>query len=69
MDFCSLPKEGGGRIPLVWKSRASAQAWLQNCYILWAKWEKEGGGEAPAGWRPIPEPSPYDNGLPFPRNN
>jgi hypothetical protein len=68
MDFCSLPKEGGGNIPLAWKSRAAADAWLQNCYLIWAKWEKDGGGEVPAGWRPRPEPSPYSNGLAFPHH-
>lgn len=67
MDFCSLPKDGGGTIPLQWKSRASAEGWLRNCYAIWAKWEKDGGGEVPANWRPRPEPSPYANGLHFPR--
>ena len=66
MDFCSLPKEGGGRIPLTWTNRAAALAWLQKCYGIWAVWEKDGGGEVPAGWRPIKEPSPYDCGLPLP---
>lgn len=76
MEFCSLAhevrtKEGMTTtvIPLAWGSRASAEAWLQTCYLIWAKWERDGGGEAPANWRPRCEPSPYANGLPFPRRD
>lgn len=76
MELCSLPhtvktKQGPKTtfIPLAWTSRAAAEAWLTNCYLAWAKWEKDGGGQAPANWRPRREFSPYSNGLPFPRKD
>lgn len=54
---------------LTWKNRAAAEAWLRRCYLVWAKWERDGGGTPPANWRPRREPSPYSNGLPFPRKD
>lgn len=75
MEFCRLPVKQRGKTRsrlLTWKSRAAADAWLQNCYLTWKRWEKdgpEGDGQVPADWRPRPERvSPYANGLPFPRD-
>jgi hypothetical protein len=76
MELCSLPQEvttetgkTTAYVQLTWKSRASAEGWLRRCYLAWAKWEKDGGGEVPANWRPRREFSPYSNGLPFPRKD
>jgi hypothetical protein len=64
MEYCSLPDKDGKSRLLEWNSRAAAEAFLQNCYITWALWEKDGGGKPPEGWRPQPEgPSPYSLGT------
>jgi hypothetical protein len=67
--YCTLPADGAEStlLPLEWRTRAAADGWLQRCYLMWQRWEKEGGGAPPEDWRPRPERiSPYDNGLPLP---
>lgn len=77
MEFCRLPIKDTDRMAgfrmalLTWPTRQAADAWLQSCYITWAKWEKDGTERAdqavPIGWQPRPERfSPYANGLQFP---
>lgn len=64
MEFCSLRDNSGRVLPLTWKSKNSAEAWLQKCYVMWALWEKDGGGTPPRDWRPRPAgPSPYSLGT------
>lgn len=72
MELCGLPKEvqtpKGPRmlsVQLQWRRKVQAEAWLRTCYQVWARWEKDGAGKPPKGWRPRRAPSPYDNGLPF----
>jgi hypothetical protein len=75
MDFCRLPVKdrkatSGVRMEVLrWKSRAAADAFLQRCYMDWARWERGGTERAdqvvPRDWRPRPERfSPYANGMP-----
>jgi hypothetical protein len=69
-DYCALVDEDGTVLPLEWQTRNSAEAWLNRCYQLWARWESEGGGSSqgipPRGWRPAPtDISPFDRGIQF----
>lgn len=65
--LCTLPGENNGEpLPLRWRTKAAAAAWLQTCYLTWHLWERSGGGKPPEEWRPRRMPSPYGNGLPFP---
>ena len=72
-ELCRLPRkaeEGHTVWPLLqWNSRAAADAFLQNCYLQWSQWERDGapaGAEVPKGWRPRPESNPFISGLQFP---
>lgn len=58
--YCTLSDNshptGPNLLPLEWRSRGAAEAWLHMCYRLW------GNGEvlAPEGWRPFrKEESPW----------
>lgn len=65
-DYCGLPDENGRPRTLVWKTKGSAEAWLNQCYRTWSAWEGNGKGSAPKGWRPRrPAPSPFDRGHRF----
>ncbi|MEV4928059.1 hypothetical protein [Streptomyces roseoverticillatus] len=63
--YCAMPDgtDGANLLPLEWKTRPAAEAWLNLCYRLWAAWEdrpKVGGqrlGPPPRNWRPRPESS------------
>lgn len=54
--YCSLPaaQPGDGRtpdlLPLEWRSREAAEAWLNRCYLAWQR----GVVPAPRQWRPLP---------------
>lgn len=53
-DFCALPDDPKdphpNMLPLEWRSRHSAEAWLQRCYKMWGA----GLVPAPVDWRPPP---------------
>jgi hypothetical protein len=61
--YCMLPDGEGGLIPLEWKIRPAAEAWLQRCYKLWST----GAVPAPKGWGGSPalhgkaSASPWDH--------
>ena len=52
--YCTLPDDTNAEcpnlLPLDWKSRAAAQAWLGRCYLMW----EAGSVPAPRGWKPSP---------------
>jgi hypothetical protein len=56
--YCTLPDDGdpASLLPLEWKNRAAAEAWLNRCRMAW----QAGTVPAPEGWRPLPpELSPW----------
>lgn len=58
--FCTLPDDTSEKcpnlLPLEWKHREGADAWLERCYRAW----QTGQVPAPEGWQPPPyEPSPW----------
>lgn len=66
MGFCTLPDDNDPStlLPLEWKSRAAAEAWLNQCYRIWYSWEQKRSRSVPAipeNWRkPKPTPSPWE---------
>lgn len=61
--YCTLPDtyDPSTLLPLEWKSRASANAWLQRCYRVWRRWDNA-GRPVPDNWEPyasIPRESPF----------
>ncbi|MGK4909975.1 hypothetical protein [Streptomyces albus] len=50
--YCTLPDahDPTTLLPLEWRTRQAAEAWLQRCYRAW----QHGTVPAPAGWRPHP---------------
>lgn len=57
---CALPY-GSTLIPLEWRNKTNAEAWLQRCYKVWDQWE-EAGADVPVGWEPsVPLKSPFTN--------
>jgi hypothetical protein len=59
--YCTLPDDSDpdcpSLLPLEWKHRGGAQAWLNQCYRMWAA----GKASAPEGWKPLqPEISPWE---------
>lgn len=54
--YCTLPDTGDPTtlLPLEWRSREAAEAWLHQCYRLW----QTGTVPAPPGWRPQPPRPP-----------
>lgn len=62
--FCALPDdptaERPNLLPLEWRSRHGADAWLHRCYMAWESWERNGTPGAPKEWRPLSDtPSPW----------
>ncbi|MFD4337201.1 hypothetical protein ACFWPP_08355 [Streptomyces anulatus] len=58
--YCSLPDdpntEHPNLLPLEWKTRGGATAWLNQCYRMW----ESGKVEAPDNWKPLsPQISPW----------
>lgn len=45
--YCTLRTEGDNLLPLEWRSREGAEAWLWKCRALWAARTVP----APRGWR------------------
>lgn len=57
--YCALPDDGDPStlLPLEWKHRAAAEAWLNQCYRAWDR----GTVPAPKNWRPLRDtPSPWE---------
>lgn len=55
--YCTLPDGFGNLLPLEWKLKPAAEAWLQQCYQAWSN----GLVPAPANWQPHgPDVSPWD---------
>jgi hypothetical protein len=55
--YCTLPDGEGNFLPLEWKMREGAEAWLYKCRVAWGT----GFVPAPEGWNSLrPEPSPWD---------
>lgn len=44
--YCALPDGKGNLLPLEWKIRAAADAWLYKCRLVWGS----GRAPAPEGW-------------------
>ncbi|MEW2498348.1 hypothetical protein AB0942_33170 [Streptomyces nodosus] len=66
MGWCTLPDGHGNMIPLEWRARPAAEAWLYQCYRTWNAWEGNGEGIPPKNWRRrLWEPSPFDRGMQF----
>ncbi|MCX4577955.1 hypothetical protein OHB41_33180 [Streptomyces sp. NBC_01571] len=55
--YCTLKDEHDNLLPLEWRSKAAADAWLRACFQQWQRWEMNGEGQAPTGWRPFIHPS------------
>jgi len=56
--YCALPDDAdpSSLLPLEWRSRHGAEAWLHRCYMAWER----GGVPAPTNWRPLSDkPSPW----------
>lgn len=56
--YCTLPDDGDPStlLPLEWRSRPAAEAWLHQCFRAW----QAGVVPAPERWRPLPhQPSPW----------
>jgi hypothetical protein len=65
--YCALPDDTDPRhpnlLPLQWKGRPAAEAWLRTCYHAW----ENNLVPTPQRWRPYPEKdSPWD---PFGNNS
>jgi len=59
--YCTLPDGEGNLLPLEWKHREGAEAWLYRCRVAWGR----GAVPAPEGWQAFkPEPSPFDTAYP-----
>lgn len=59
-DYCGLATDDG-LVPLEWRTKPAAEAWLHKCYRIWQMWERDGAGTPPKGWRPHQlRPSPFD---------
>lgn len=59
--YCTLPDDDdpSSLLPLEWRSRAGAEAWLRQCYRTWSNWDQQ-GESTPIGWRPFRrEPNPF----------
>ncbi|QDH92147.1 hypothetical protein PP629_gp42 [Streptomyces phage Dubu] len=58
--YCALPDNPSNPrpnlLPLEWRSRAGAEAWLQKCFQVWNGQEKR-GEPTPAGWHPYADPA------------
>ncbi|MCY0937782.1 hypothetical protein [Streptomyces sp. H34-S4] len=58
--YCTLPDDVDAEypnlLPLEWRTRAAAEAWLRRCYAKWGT----GLVTPPWGWKPVPPVlSPY----------